>query len=115
MADFTETTPTSPRCRGGCNSFRYIAPLTLDPYFIMPMDSCTNFWVFDLTTSGIELQSPTPMPNTVNIKPITEKNRILDFEDHHLPTLMFFQTIKNRDIRTRALQIFDKYYMKLIP
>ena len=66
---------TTPRCGGGCYSFPWITPLTLDPYFIMPIVKqggikyhFLSLW-YD-TWSGIEPQSSGPLANSLKIMPM---------------------------------------------
>ena len=64
---------TTPRCRRGCYSFPWIAPLY--PYLIMLSVKQGgikyHFWVLDMTRPGIEYWSPGPLANTLLIRPIT--------------------------------------------
>ena len=69
---------TTPRCRGGHNSFRWIAPLnprllhlTLDCWALSKEVSSTIFKVFGMTQPGIEPKSPGPLANTQHTRPMT--------------------------------------------
>ena len=56
-------------CRGGCYSFLWVAPLTLDFYFIMLIVKWGgikyNFCEFGITQSGLNPGSPRPLENTL--------------------------------------------------
>ena len=56
---------TTPRCKGGRDSFSGIAPLTFDTYLISQAESSTIFWVFGMTRPGIEPRSPGLLTNTL--------------------------------------------------
>ena len=61
---------TTPRCRGGCYSYPWIAPplpliCTLYCWVLSKAVSSTIFKVFDMTRPGIEPSSPGPLANTL--------------------------------------------------
>ena len=71
---------TTPRCRGGCYSFPWIAPLY--PWYVAYFAvlskevSSTIFNVFGMTRPGIERKSPKPLANTLPTRPIVLNNVI---------------------------------------
>ena len=60
LVDHPFSIATTPECRGGCYSFLWIAPLTLDLYLIILSVKQGgikyNFLVFGMTQSRVELQ-----------------------------------------------------------
>ena len=71
---------TTPSCWGGCYSFPWIDPLSLDPYLKMLSlkqgGIKYHFWVFGMTRPGIEPRSPRPLANTLSIMPMNNKREI---------------------------------------
>ena len=63
---------TTPRCRGGCYSFPWIASLILDSYLTMLNGGIKYhfFKVFGMTQPGIKPQSPEPLANTLTTMPM---------------------------------------------
>ena len=67
----TFSVATTPRCRGGHNSFSWIDPLTLDPNFLMlnvkQGGIKYHFSVFGMTRQRIDPRSLGPVANTLTI------------------------------------------------
>ena len=65
---------TTPKCRGRCYSFPWIAPLTLNPHLIMmgveQRGIKYHFWVFGMNGLGIEPRSPESLANTLLTTPV---------------------------------------------
>ena len=65
---------TTTRCRGGCYSVLWIAPIYPGPHLkMLRAKKSTNkyyFWVFCITRSGIEPRSSGPLPNTLLHRPM---------------------------------------------
>ena len=66
---------TTPKRRGGRNSFSWIAPLFswYIPYNAEEVSS-TIFKVFGMTQPGIEPKSPRPLVNTLPARPMSGAN-----------------------------------------